>query len=387
MKRMLQSGIAGVGPGRVLAIALSALIAVSAGCGDDGPFGRDNDVATVEFTSAPQTVEIGSTAQLAFEIRDADGDLIDPGDVTIDFSTSSATVATVSETGLVTPVAVGQAVVTIEVASFTDTITINVIAEITSINVVETEIDLITDETATLDVTVLNAAGNPVTDPSLTFTSSNAAVVSVDDDGVLTAESPGTATITVAGGGASDTVVVTVVAAASGGLSATGSSFTVATGDEVVINNLIIARDAGGVIIVDPDLVFTTTDATVVTVDAAGMLVAHAEGSALITVTSPDATGSATVRLNVLDAGDLDLLEIDPATATLAVAAIVDLDVSAENALGDPIDDILAVFTSSNAAVAAVDPLTGEVTAIAVGTATITATVGDLNAEAVITVQ
>jgi uncharacterized protein YjdB len=371
----------------VLSFALCGLLAALVACEDDGPFGRDDEVDTVEFTSPAPTVEIGSTAQLAFEIRDADGDLIDPNDVTIDFSTSSATVATVSETGLVTPVAVGQAVVTIEVAGVTDTITVDVIAEITSINVVETEIDLITDETSTLAITVLNAAGNPVTDPSLTFTSSNTAVVSVDDDGVLTAESPGTATITVAGGGASDTVVVTVVAAASGGLSATGSTFTVTTGDEVVINDLIVARDAGGVIIVDPELVFTTTDAAVVTVDATGMLVANAEGSALVTVTSPDATGSATVRVNVLDVGDLDLLEVDPATATLAIAGTVDLDVTAENAEGDPVDDLLAVFTSSNPAVATVDPLTGVVTAIAVGTATITATIGDLTAEAVITVQ
>ncbi|HYO45911.1 MAG TPA: Ig-like domain-containing protein, partial [Gemmatimonadota bacterium] len=276
---------------------------------------------------------------------------------------------------------------TIEAGGITDTIDINVIAEITSINIVEAELDLITPEIFYLSVTVLNAAGNPVIDPSLTFTTSNAGIVSVNFDGILTAESAGTATITVAGGGESDTVVVTVFAAASGGLSAIGSEFIVSIGDEIGINDLFVARDAGGVIIVDPELVFTTTDVAVVTVDATGMLVAHAAGNALVTVTSPHATGSATVRLHVLDALDaLNLaIEIFPATATLAVAATVDLDVTGE-LFGDPVE-VLAVFTSGNPAVATVDPLTGEVTAVAVGIATITAATGALTAEAVITVE
>lgn len=369
-----------------LAIALSALIAVSAACEDDGPIGLDDDVATVQLTADSETIEIGSTTQLELDIRDQSGGVIDPEDVTIEFTSSSATVATVSETGVVTPVGVGSAVITVDVGGVTDTITINVIAEISSIDVVDTELDLVTDETSTLDITVLNAAGNPVVDPSLTFTSSNGSIVSVDEDGVVTAEGAGTATITVAGGGESDTIEITVFAASSGGLSVGGNSFTAIDEEDIAIGSMVVVRDAGGVIIPDAELAFTSTDAGVVTVDATGLLSPQAPGTALVTVTSPDATGSATFRVTVVESGSLDTFEIDPATGTIAVAATTDLDVLAELD-GDPIDDLLVVFSSSDETVATVDPLTGVVTGVAAGTATITATTGDFVAEAEITVE
>ncbi|HET9333025.1 MAG TPA: Ig-like domain-containing protein [Gemmatimonadota bacterium] len=369
-----------------LAIALGALIAVSAACDDDDPIGPGDDVATVELTADSETIEIGSTAQLDLDIRDQSGNVIDPDDVTIQFTTSSATVATVSNTGVVTPVGVGSAVITANVEGVTDTITINVIAEISSIDVVDTELDLVTDETTTLNITVLNAAGNPVVDPSLDFTSSNASIVSVDEDGVLTAEGAGTATITVAGGGESDTIEITVFAATSGGLSVGGNAFTAVDDEDIAIGSMVVVRDAGGVIIPDAELAFASTNAGVATVDATGLLSPLSPGTTLVTVTSPDATGSATFRITVVESGGLDNFVIDPATGTIAVAGTTDLDVLAELD-GDPIDDLLAVFSSSDATVATVDPLTGVVTGVAAGTATITATIGDFEAEAVITVQ
>jgi uncharacterized protein YjdB len=369
-----------------LAIALGAAIAVAAACQDDGPIGLDDDVATVQLTADSGTLEIGSTSQLHLDIRDQSGNAIDPEDVTIEFTSNSATVATVSETGVVTPVGVGSAVITVDVGGVTDTVTLDIIAEISSIDVVDTELDLVSDETTTLDITVLDAEGDPVADPSITFTSSNASIVSVDGDGVLTAEGPGTATITVAGGGESDTITITVFAASSGGLSVGENSFTAVADEDIAIASMVFVRDAGGVIIPDADLAFASTDAGVVTVDATGLLSAVGPGSALVTVTSPDATGSATFRVTVVESSSLDTFEIDPATGTIAVAATTDLDVLAESD-GDPIDDLLVVFSSSDEAIATVDPLTGVVTGVAAGTATITATTGDFVAEAEITVE
>ena len=373
-----------------LAIALGALIAVSAACGDDGPSGPDDDVATVELTADSETIELGSTAQLELDIRDQNGNVIDPEDVTIEFTSSSATVATVSETGVVTSVGVGSAVITVDVDGVTDTITINVIAEITSINVVETELDVITDETLPLEITVLNAAGEPVTDPSLTFSSSDPAIVSVDDEGNVTGEGAGTATVTVSGGGASDTIEITVFSAASGGISLGGTSFTAQTGDVIDITDLVVVRDAGGVIIPGAELVFTPTDPAVATVDATGLLTPLTVGGTLFTVTTPDpevAAGSiGTFRLDVISAGSVDVFAVDPATATIAVAGTVDLAIDAE-VDGDPITNFLGVFSSSDVTIATVDPFTGLVTGVAPGVATITAVNGALTSEAVITVQ
>jgi len=387
MRSLLQAARTVLDARGVLAVTVGGLLAVSVACDDDGPMGTDDDVASVQFSTESQTVEMGSTAQLSFEIRDGAGNLIDPADVTIDFSSNATAVATVSGTGLVMPVAPGTAVITIEVGSFTDTITITVIAEISSISVALDVTDLVSDETATLDVTVLDAEGDPVVDPALTFTSSDEAVATVDEDGVVTAVAEGMATITVAGGGESDTIVVTVFEAMSGGLSLTGNFFTATLGDAITINDLVIVRDGGGVVIPDAELEFETTDALVVTVSPAGLLTALASGTALVTVTSPDATGSATFRLNVVDADILDVLELDPAEATVGVGLTVTLTASATTTGGDPIEGVLVVYSSSDETVATVDPLTGEVTGVAAGMATITGTIGGLMAESEITVE
>jgi len=370
-------------------LAACSLLAAAAACeDDDGPTGLDDDVETVEFTTTgPIDLEIGSTSQLAFEIRDAGGDPIDPDDVNLTFTSSSQTIATVSTAGLITPVAPGTATITLRVGTISDTITVVVGPEISSIDIVDTELDLVSDETSTFEIEVQNAAGDPVTDPNLTFTSSNNAVVTVDDDGTLTAVGPGTATITASGGGESDTFEVTVFADASGGLSAPiGSSFTVATGDAVEISDLFEVRDAGGVIIPDAELVFATTTGGIVNVDAAGELTGLAPGTTLVTVTSPDATGSSTVRLSVVDVASLDVFQVSPATATVAVAATVDLGLGVQ-ADGTGIQDFLGLFTTSDPTIATVNPFTGVVTGVAPGTATITVAGGGLTSESVITVQ
>ena len=170
------------------------------------------------------------------------------------------------------------------------------------------------------------------------------------------------------------------------GLSVGGNAFTAVDDEDIAIGSMVVVRDAGGVIIPDAELAFASTNAGVATVDATGLLSPLSPGTTLVTVTSPDATGSATFRITVVESGGLDNFVIDPATGTIAVAGTTDLDVLAELE-GDPIDDLLAVFSSSDATVATVDPLTGVVTGVAAGTATITATIGDFEAESVITVQ
>jgi uncharacterized protein YjdB len=373
----------------MIALGVCALFAISAACGDDDdPMGPGDDVATLEFTSGPQEIEVGSTGQLAFEIRDAAGALIDPDDVTVTFSSSSQAVATVSETGLVTPVGPGTATITIQVGTLTDTVAVTVVPEISSIMIADAELDLITAETFDFDITVLDAEGDPVANPVLMFTSSNAGVATVDDEGNVTAVAAGTATITVEGGGESDAIEVTVFAGTSSGLSLGANAFTVQSGDAVDISDLVTVRDAGGVVIPDAELAFVSTDAGVATVDATGMLSAVTMGGTLITVTSPDAPAgsTATFRLDVLETGSVDSFDIAPTTGTVAVGADFDLGLNV-TADGSTFTNFLGIFSSSDEAVAIVNPFTGVVTGVAPGVATITVTNGAFTSDAEITVE
>lgn len=265
----------------ILGLSLGSVMVISGACADDNPFSLE-DVTAVEITAPPPALEAGSSVQLAFEVRDAERNLIDLDDVRIDFSSNNPTVAVVSETGLVTGVGVGTATITIEIGSVSDAITVTVVPEISSLEIVDAEKNLITGETFRFAVMVLNMAGDPVPNPFLTFTSSNPAVASVGANGTVTGVFAGSAAITVEGGGESDTFEVTVFAAMSQGILlrfAFGNSFTVQAGDELVIDN---AAPPHGVsfVITDPgaELEFASTDASVVTVDAAGLLIAHAPG-------------------------------------------------------------------------------------------------------------
>jgi uncharacterized protein YjdB len=210
----------------------------------------------------------------------------------------------------------------------------------------------------------------------------------VDDFGNVTAVSAGTATITVAGGGESDTIEVTVFVGTSDVLTLGGNTFTVQAGDALTITDLVTVLDApGGAVIPDPELMFVSTAASVATVDATGMLSALTTGGALISVTSPDApTGTATFRLDVIDAASVTVFDVTPTTGTIAVDGTIDLDLDAETA-DFPITNFLGVFSSSDPAVAVVNPFTGVVTGISPGVATITVTNGALTSMATITVE
>lgn len=104
-------------------------------------------------------------------------------------------------------------------------------------------------------------------------------------------------------------------------------------------------------------------------------------------VTSPDATGSATFRLQVLTAGSINEFEVSPPFPSgVSVGQSFDFGAVVWTDVGE-IGDFLALFSSSDESVATVHPLTGLVTFVGPGTATITAKNGNLTAESVINVS
>lgn len=66
-------------------------------------------------------------------------------------------------------------------------------------------------QTSTITVAVFDANNNPIVNPTVTFSSDNAAIASVNNAGVVTAVSGGTTTIRATSNGASDTRSVTVI--------------------------------------------------------------------------------------------------------------------------------------------------------------------------------
>lgn len=167
----------------------------------DGGFAKSCEV-TVTEAEAGETVygldqhalslEKGKTGQLA--VKDAEGNA--PADA-LKWVSSDETIATVDENGLVTAIAAGSVDVSVSIGeNFFDSCVVEVTdKEIQALLLDENSITLTEGETRSLQVSIVPK--KTVSDKTLSFTSSDEAVATVDGNGVVTAVAGGTAQITV----------------------------------------------------------------------------------------------------------------------------------------------------------------------------------------------
>ena len=164
---------------------------------------------TLDTTSEVLTA-IGKTVQLTPTVL--------PNDATnknVVWSSSNTAVATVSETGLVNAVGSGTATITATAADgsgVTATCEVTVKIPVTSITLDKTS-EMLTEMGQTIQLTPTVLPDN-ATDKTVTWSSSNPAVATVSDTGLVTAVGEGTATITAMaadGSGVTATCEVTVI--------------------------------------------------------------------------------------------------------------------------------------------------------------------------------
>lgn len=219
----------------------------------------------------------------------------------VTWESSNTAVATVAD-GVVTAVGKGTATITVTTADGNHTATCEVTVKIpvSRVTLNPTSTALVVGNTKQLTATVAPANAD---DSTLVWTSGNAKVATVDQNGLVTAVGAGTTTITATAGGKSATCTVTVTA-------------------KPVPIETIALRDAavsvGGTIQLEPvftpadttqrDVIWTSSDRTTATVDANGRVRGVAEGKVTITVTSTadrniTASCTVTVTKNLSDAG------------------------------------------------------------------------------------
>lgn len=120
------------------------------------------------------------------------------------------------------------------------------------------------------------------------------------------------------------------------------------------------------------DLVWSTANAEIATVNASGVVTAIKKGEAVITATSTKADKNATCKVTVTETIAVKGVTLDKATASVFVGENVQL-----TAAVNPANTTLSkevVYATSDAAVASVDAATGLVSGLSSGLATITAT-------------
>lgn len=187
--------------------ALVSLVVLSCGGDGDGGVGPA-PVATVEISPAEATLGPSETVQLAATAKDAGGTVLSDHDA--EWSTSEAAVATVSETGMVTGVADGEAVITAVIEGKSGSAAITVQSAIASVEVTPPSGSILIGENLQLAATARDATGNPLSNRAVTWSSEPASVASVNSSGLVTGVQPGTATITASAEGKSGTATITV---------------------------------------------------------------------------------------------------------------------------------------------------------------------------------
>ena len=170
-------------------------------------------VTGISISRSSLSLTPGSSANLSATVSPADAQ-----NKSVVWSSSNANVATVSSSGKVTGVANGTTIITVKSAdkpSISRTCTVTVTTPASGVTVTPESAVLNKGETKQLSAVV---APSSATNKSVTWTSDNPGVASVNSSGLVTAVSDGTAVITAktSSGGYTDTCKVTVKTPVSG---------------------------------------------------------------------------------------------------------------------------------------------------------------------------
>ena len=248
-------------------------------------------------TVSPSTVDLtalGATAQLRADVRNRDSTAMTG--VTVTWTTSASSVATVDAAGVVTGAGNGTATITASAGSASGSAVVTVTQEVTSVEVSPFVTDLTAwDETVQLAAEALDANGHAVAVAEFSWESADALVAEVDELGVVTASGNGTATITASAGSVSGSAMVTVTqTVASVEVSPSVTELT-AWGETVQL--AAEALDANEHAVVGAEFSWESADALVAEVDALGLVSGIGEGEATITASAGAASGSAVVAV------------------------------------------------------------------------------------------
>jgi len=318
------------------------------------------------------------TTQLTATVTDANGETISGATVTW---AATGGAATVSSTGLVTSVADGTATITATSGSASATASVTV-AQVAANLVLSDSILTFASlsDTTQLTATVTDANGETISGATVTWAATGGAAT-VSSTGLVTSVADGTATITATSGSLSATASVTVAQAAAN-LVLSDSTLTFASlADTTQLTASV--TDANGETISGATVTWATSNADVATVSSTGLVTSVADGTATITATSGSASTTATVTVSQVAAA------VALAPTSLSFASVGDTATvvpTVTDALNATMPSPTVTWATSSSSVATVSSA-GLVTAIADGTATITATSGSVDKTATATVS
>ena len=320
---------------------------------------------SISLSNESVNLKVGTTSQLLAEIKP------DAANKSISWSSSNSSVATVDSNGLVTARGVGTATIVAK--------TINNVTDTCIVNVANYSVNLksisITTEYAVLPINITKQLAvvftpSNATDKTVTWSSSNTSVATVDSSGNVKAISPGSAIITAKSkvGGYTDTTIVEVVnhdnLIEEKTISFANSTYSIGINQTVTLNPIITPSNA-----TFKSVEFKSSNSKIAVVDSNGVVRGISKGSVTITAITKRNQLKATVVVNVNEIASTGIsLSNTDVTIDLNNTYTLVADVKPSNATNKNV-----TYKSENPNIAKVDQ-NGIITAVGKGQTTITVT-------------
>jgi putative cell wall-binding protein len=254
-------------------------------------------VVALGVTPHPASVVAGLTRQFTATAEYSDGTFQNvTGAAT--WTSSSTTVATISDTGVATGHATGTTTITATYGGHSGTATLSVTpAQVVSVAVTPATASVVAGLTRAFTATATYTDGSTatVTGPA-TWTSSSTTVATISDTGVATGRATGTTTITATYGGQSGTATLSVTPAQVVSVAVTPAAAGVAVGGTQPFVATATHTDGSTATVTGP-ATWTSSSETVATISSTGVATGRAAGTTTITATFGGHSGTATLTV------------------------------------------------------------------------------------------
>lgn len=242
------------------------------------------------------------------------------------WTSSNGTVASVDENGKVTAKGYGSAVITVTCGKFSDTC-----------NVIVDKINICKENESVTSVSMVKDSMQPLTAkwevqeglPSVVWKSNNTSIATVSAEGVLTAVSEGTTTISVTSGVFSTTIMVTVTSTSiEEDDEEEEIQITLSVANASSLKSMIVGQVVSTSVSYGPDtltdasVAYRSSNSNVVSVTSSGIVTAKAAGSATLTVTLSSLQGTKTVTVPITVSENTSTEPVKPSTTVYNLSAV-----------------------------------------------------------------
>jgi uncharacterized protein YjdB len=347
-------------------------------------------IGIVDFGSDSLAISLAQSVKLPYRVTDTDGNPVDLSKHQVEWVSTAPSVAGMTSDATVTGKAIGRADLLLRVDNKVAITTVRVLSKpIASVFVSPSSLSLPIGETAQLVATAYDVNGDPISGRNVNFGTSNGKVATVTSTGLVTTTGAGSAEITVNSEGRKTTVPITVSGSATSS-AAPVASVIVSLGVSTLVAGqsaqaYAIVKDAGGAVLTGHPIVWTTSDPSVASVDATGMVAAAKAGPVTITATSDGKSGnmSFTVAAPPSTVASVSSVSLS-IPSSLNVGETAQAAVTLKDASGNVLSGRTVGYVSSDANIVSVNS-SGLVSALKGGSVTITASSDGKSASTVVT--